>query len=338
MSSTKKIVIGVLVVVLCALAYYFMVWTKTPIYSLNLVREAVKKHDVVQFRKHVDMDSLYGKAIEDTIIAIDKIEGTNVMSNPFASGIVQILKEPAVNVLKAETLEYIAGDRENNPVSEADQFAEELKEKADTENIEVKDVSVIKEQGNRAEVAIKVYNSRLDKNFIIKVKMSKLVDGYWRIKEFSNLVDFLVEVEAARVEKLAQLNEKIKAEIDDAIYVPEASVALTSDDDAYFPEYKLQYKFTVENTGEKDIAKFYSDVLVLDKNNEVIREINEISYKENILQANTKKGLRFSEKLNQFIPEDSLIINNIDGVAVKVDIYKIVYADGKEVELLTELP
>ena len=168
--------------------------------------------------------------------------------------------------------------------------------------------------------------------------MSKLVDGYWRIKEFSNLVDFLVEVEAARVEKLAQLNEKIKAEIDDAIYVPEASVALTSDDDAYFPEYKLQYKFTVENTGEKDIAKFYSDVLVLDKNNEVIREINEISYKENILQANTKKGLRFSEKLNQFIPEDSLIINNIDGVAVKVDIYKIVYADGKEVELLTELP
>lgn len=337
-SNQRNIIIGLIIAVLCGLAFYFFYWIKTPIYSLNLIRESVEKHDVVQFKKHVDMDTFYSKAIEDTVIAVDKIEGTNIMSNPFASSIIEILKEPAVDVLKKETIEYVKGNEAEEPVAEADRFAEELKEKADTENMELKDVSVVEEKGNRAIIALKVYNKQLDKNFTLNVKMSKLVDGTWRLKEITNLVDFLVEVDEVRTAKLAELNEKIKAEIDDAIYVPEAKVVLLSDYNPYFPEYKLRYKFTVQNTGIKDIAKFYSNILVLDKNNELLREAKEIVYNEQLFKANTEITLKFSESLNQFLPEDSKIIENANEVFVQVDIYKIVYADGQVVELLTDLP
>ena len=205
-SNQRNIIIGLIIAVVCALSFYFFYWIKTPLYSVNLIRESIQKHDIVQFKKHVDMDTLYRKAIEDMLIAVDKIEGTEIMSNPFSSSIVQILKEPAVELLKEETLVYVEGDQESRPVEEADRFSEELKEKADAENIELKDISVIEERGNRALIAIKLYNSELGKNFTLTVKMNKLVDGTWRIKEITNLVDFFIEVDKAQKEKLIEAN------------------------------------------------------------------------------------------------------------------------------------
>ncbi|MBQ5600704.1 MAG: hypothetical protein IIU79_01995, partial [Phascolarctobacterium sp.] len=76
----------------------------------------------------------------------------------------------------------------------------------DAENIELKDISVIEERGNRALIAIKLYNSELGKNFTLTVKMNKLVDGTWRIKEITNLVDFFLEVDKAQKEKLIEAN------------------------------------------------------------------------------------------------------------------------------------
>jgi hypothetical protein len=109
-----------------------------------------------------------------------------------------------IELLKEETLVYVEGDQESRPVEEADRFSEELKEKADAENIELKDISVIEERGNRALIAIKLYNSELGKNFTLTVKMNKLVDGTWRIKEITNLVDYFLEVDKAQKEKLIE--------------------------------------------------------------------------------------------------------------------------------------
>ncbi|MDU2208959.1 MAG: hypothetical protein E7E42_04920 [Veillonella sp.] len=59
--SKKKIIIAVLVaIVAIALGWYLLYFTKTPVYSLNLAREAVEKHDVNAFKKHVDVDSIIG--------------------------------------------------------------------------------------------------------------------------------------------------------------------------------------------------------------------------------------------------------------------------------------
>ena len=100
----KKIGIGVIVAILCAVAFYFLYWIKTPVYSLNIIKESIQKHDTTTFEKHVDMDTLYVKAFDDSIVAMSRIQGDDTLSNPFAAGIIQMLKPTVVSALKQQTI------------------------------------------------------------------------------------------------------------------------------------------------------------------------------------------------------------------------------------------
>ena len=147
-SKKKKIFVGILVIFICTLAFYFFYWIKTPTYSLNLIREAVQKHDVTSFEKHVDMDTLSNKAFDDGIVAVDKIQGDGTLSNPLAVGFLQMLKPPVVAALKNETIEYIKGEKENKAQSnnKADDFAQGMKSKSGVDNSKLKDITVVSKE------------------------------------------------------------------------------------------------------------------------------------------------------------------------------------------------
>ena len=55
---------------------------------------------------------------------------------------------------------------------------------------------------NKRNIAIKLCNTEFNKKFTVTVKMNKLFDGIWRIKEIVNLVDFLLEVYKVQKEKI----------------------------------------------------------------------------------------------------------------------------------------
>ena len=206
--NVKKIGLGVVVAILCALAYYFLYWTKTPVYSANIIRESIAKHDVVTFEKHVDMDTLYGKGYDDAIIAIDRIEGNGISTNPFAMGILQMMKPAIVNELKAKTLEEIKGvdNGQSSKKNQATKMAEGLQEKADVKNADFKDITVVSKENGEAIVALTLHNKKFNKDFELKVKMAELQDGTWKLKEIINLVEFLVEVDKA--DKALRASEK----------------------------------------------------------------------------------------------------------------------------------
>ena len=206
--NVKKIGLGVVVAILCALAYYFLYWTKTPVYSANIIRESIAKHDVVTFEKHVDMDTLYGKGYDDAIIAIDRIEGNGISTNPFAMGILQMMKPAIVNELKAKTLEEVKGvdNGQSSKKNQATKMAEGLQEKADVKNADFKDITVVSKEKGEAIVAVTLHNKKFNKDFELKVKMAELQDGTWKLKEIINLVEFLVEVDKA--DKALRASEK----------------------------------------------------------------------------------------------------------------------------------
>ena len=206
--NVKKIGLGVVVAILCALAYYFLYWTKTPVYSANIIRESIAKHDVVTFEKHVDMDTLYGKGYDDAIIAIDRIEGNGISTNPFAMGILQMMKPAIVNELKAKTLEEIKGvdNWQSSKKNQATKMAEGLQEKADVENADFKDITVVSKENGEAIVAVTLHNKKFNKDFELKVKMAELHNSTWKLKEITNHVDFLVEVDKA--DKALRASEK----------------------------------------------------------------------------------------------------------------------------------
>lgn len=159
----------------------------------------MEKHDVATFEKHVDMDTLYTKAFDDGVVAVDKIQGEGTLSNPMAVGFLQMLKPPVVAALKNETIEYVKGEKENKAQSnnKADDFAKGMKNESGIDNSKLKDITVVSKDNNEAIVALTLYNQKIDKNFDLKVKMTKLNDGTWKLKEITNLVEFLVEVDKA---------------------------------------------------------------------------------------------------------------------------------------------
>ena len=63
----KKIGLGLIILILCAIAYYFLYFIKTPAYSIKIIQESIQKHDVATFEKHVDLDTLY---IKDLMILL----------------------------------------------------------------------------------------------------------------------------------------------------------------------------------------------------------------------------------------------------------------------------
>ena len=176
MSSTqKKLAItggSIVLIILFALAYYFFCWMKSPTYSLMLIRDSIEKHDVMTFQKHVDLSSLLNKAFDDTIKATSIINKEDITSNPFAQGLIQIIKPSIVQALEKEILSEISNEK-------------------DTSNNSKKPP----ELNNMAIARVVIHNKKSDEDFDLRVKMVKLSDGTWQVKEFTNLVDLLITSE-----------------------------------------------------------------------------------------------------------------------------------------------
>ena len=199
-SNQKKIVIAAIGAIVLALAFYFLYWVKTPTYSIGLIKDSIEKHDVVSFQKRVDMDTLYSKVFDDAIIASAKSSGQEISRDSFAFAFAQMFKPPIVNALKEKTLEAVKGedkgDTNKNTNSDADQIRQQYEDKLALQQVTVKNVSVLDTKDNLANVAVKIHNKKYNKDYEIHVEMHKADDGYWTVKEITNFVDFLLQIES----------------------------------------------------------------------------------------------------------------------------------------------
>ena len=123
-------------------------------------------------------------------------------------GILQMIKPAIVNELKVKTLEEIKGvdNGQSSKKNQATKMAEDLQEKADVKNADFKDITVVSKENGEAIVALTLHNKKFNKDFELKVKMAELQDGTWKLKEITNPVDFLVEVDKA--DKALRASEK----------------------------------------------------------------------------------------------------------------------------------
>ena len=95
------------------MGWYFMYYTKTPTYSLNLIREAVQKHDVQSFKQHVELDRVLSRAVDDYISSEIEMDSNN---NPFVGlmqGLVNMAKPMMINTMKETVLRRVEDGAEN---------------------------------------------------------------------------------------------------------------------------------------------------------------------------------------------------------------------------------
>ncbi len=207
--NLKKIGLALLTIIVLGFAFYNFYWVKTPQYSLMIIQKAIQTHNVNSFEQHVNLESIYNKGIDDLLAAGMKGKGVGQI-DAFSAGFIQMLKPNLVSWLKGLTLEAVAGNKNANgqssqtpktmdPSAVLKQFKFEYK--AESENLKIKDVSVVNKDGDFAEVKIVLNDKSLDKNFDLLVKMTKIANGEWQIKEIVNLVNFIEELEKAAKEK-----------------------------------------------------------------------------------------------------------------------------------------
>ena len=196
--SKKKLFIAALVaVVAIVLGWYFLYFTKTPVYSLNLAREAVEKHDVNAFKKHVDMDSIIGSSYDD-IVAM-QLEDPEIKNSPFkdlAEVMFQGLKPKIVPILSNEIYNAIAKQPESSEQNAREkQAADEMKEKTGVKDLEFKSIGSATVDGNSAVVPVTFNSKELNQDVTFNLAMKKLDDGTWQAVKINNFKEFLALVE-----------------------------------------------------------------------------------------------------------------------------------------------
>lgn len=196
--SKKKLFIAALVaVVAIVLGWYFLYFTKTPVYSLNLAREAVEKHDVNAFKKHVDMDSIIGSGYDDVVAM--QLEDPKIKNSPFkdlAEVMFQGLKPKIVPILSNEIYNAIAKQPESSEQNAREkQVADEMKEKTGVKDLEFKSIGSATVDGNSAVVPVTFNSKELNQDVTFNLAMKKLDDGTWQAVKINNFKEFLALVE-----------------------------------------------------------------------------------------------------------------------------------------------
>lgn len=324
MDKQKKVIAGLLVVILGALAYYFMYWTKTPQYSLNLIKEAIKTHNTDKFERHVDLDTLLNKGCDDLLAYYMKTEGKDwgTGMQALATGAVQLMKPSMVATMKSDVLKMVSDTNEAKNDNTAKKPAETKNKNLPmftagdvvNKDVEAKGVSVIAKESDVATVAIALHDKNLNKDYDVKLKMNKLENGEWRVKEVTNLIQVVETIDEAKTAKAKELDKVVKEKIYKHVGGHVTRGGWTKSGD-WISTYNFKTIVELVNLTDKEVKNIKFFARLFDANGNMVKNIDfdvvkslapnakitvESNYKMNEFDASDKKIL--SEDLRQYIP------------------------------------
>lgn len=201
-------------------SWYFMYFTKTPEYSLSLIKESVQKHDLEGFKKHVDMDSLFSRGYDDLVIAmVDTDKTMDEGQKKMVAGFAQMLKGTVVTAFKDGITRYVeTGEWKAKEEAESqDQQkinTDQMADRTGIKNSSFKGIAYTQKDGATATVGIKIFDESANKEVILDVKMRELNDGTWQIAELSNFKTYLDEIGKGKKENLKKYIEETQPIID----------------------------------------------------------------------------------------------------------------------------
>ena len=336
----QKIAIAAISVLLCAVLFYFFYYTKTPVYSMKLIGDAVQKHDLETFDRHVDVKHMVGKVFDDFVAKESKGKNGSLAGNAFAQGLVNAFKPVAVaemqDAIYAEVAKKdVPAQQKKSNFNLLDRFRSNSKVAA------FKDVSTVSKNGDTAIVGVKYHNRKVDKDYTLNVKMEKLNDGKWRAKELTNLLELLDQTERDEAEKLIEIDKPFKEQV-------WKSVELGND-----------YGYRIFRRGTGVNINFTLEVCVPLKN----ISKKEITSVEGFLQIENLKAPHVGLKRFRMIPhtdiapgeesvkytglqldlsdktERSVVSMDTDNeLVIRCFVMKIKFADGTKIERPTKLP
>ena len=224
----RKLLLSVLGLVAVSVGGFYY-YTTTPTYSVMQIRNAVQDHDVALFEKHVDVDTLFNRLIDDVMAqalfqaANEDNSGWSTLGSALGTGIVQMMKPALVNGLKSSTLRYVEtgelvkGGQRVVP-SAVPAVASDAAKKASLdgmassfglEQLKLQDYDIEK-QGKVAIVTIPYRNEQLDLPLEMKFTLRDQ-GGYWQLVQFNNAAEIMSAIEKEQQRRRTEANNKITA-------------------------------------------------------------------------------------------------------------------------------
>ena len=183
----KKAVL-VLALILCAAGvWYVFYWSRTPAYAAGEIQQALKKKDLQLFKERVDMDRVYGSAVDDTAAYL---ASDGRVDHELAASLLKMLKKQAVDEMIRQTeIRFTEGNGKESSSKAGKIMSASLGSAA----LSLTDILDVKEENGKALVYVKVHDKKLDKDFTWQVLMEKDVNGSWTAVKILNLRDYLQE-------------------------------------------------------------------------------------------------------------------------------------------------
>lgn len=198
----KKILLGLVAVVLCVLAWFFLVFAKTPLYSLGMVGYAYYTKDYPRFERHVDINSIV-------------VNGYDTLSNVYLKGTTAVVKKGLAGAVSKLSGKGVLGKILGQQVQkQADRFDPAMKatisnevtkrakayfakpeeaQAAGTEsqnNLSLKDIKTVECVGSDALMSVVLANGKQEQ-LPIDLRMAKIDGDEWKVVAIENL-DFIV--------------------------------------------------------------------------------------------------------------------------------------------------
>ena len=336
MKNKKALTLTLLIcVALAAAAFYFLYFIRTPAYALNQARIALKEHDTAKFEQYVDVQCVLDNAFEDIIKAESKINNDNIFSNPFAMGILHMLKPAVVDLLKQEALDRIAAkpvqsNQDNQVVDPVpDAMRRNLERHIPLDKLTVKDLKLTKQDRDQATAHLVLHNESLNKDFLAQLHLEANDQGDWQIKKVSNLSELIIQLSAAKKAKQAADNKPIMERLNRAVQTSEVDLNISADSNSKESEPQMLLLASLSATNRTNVAinRMYYDVTIVDEQGKELYSYPE-HFRGYIAPAQTMQ-LETSKTLNAMLPDDKRLMGlDLSKLKGRIQITYIAFDDG----------
>jgi hypothetical protein len=339
----KKLIYSgsILAVILIAAYFAYSYWTKTPEYSLAQITKSIQSHDVELFNKHVEVNTLASRLIDDMMSAATKKEETdeaNAWSNlgqELGKGLLNLMKPRLTEIFKEQIEKYIEtgdfGKTESEQTKEASLSLPELQKKFGKNFTGVK---YSKKEGKIALVGIGLLNDRFEKELTLELKMREKEGGYWQLVEFANVPTLLNELQQLEQAKLDEINRPIREKMNLAISA--VSIKKRSSSDSWGISRKVAVSILLKNASSVAVKSFVAELQFRDLNDKLMKAFK-LSYERPIAANSTQSGY-WELDINQFLSGENLVYQTPESqMKYTFTPVEVVLADGSELKTKTSL-
>jgi len=335
MKKTVGAVLIGIIIIGGAIAYWQ--WTKMPTYSLNQIIKSVENRDVTTFQKHVDVNSVASRLVDDLSSqffskSTDELGG---FGSAMGEGLLQMMKPRLVGLIEEQTLRYVErgilwdSGFELEADEDQDLQVDNITDGVGLNQDNYQGIEYVRKDGKTAYVGLQFQHNNFDEIVTLEIMMRDL-GGYWQVAELANIKDVIEKIDRLEAEKLAEANIPIREGINRAMQVS-VTQKTTSESEWGFSRF-VELTFKIENLSDKQIESFQAIVEVQNISGEKITELR-ISDEQDI-QPNEQKNRVLESEVNMFDSSMTELFETEESdLDFSIIVNRVKFEDGEELQV-----